>query len=196
MTDEGGSGETSDDRATTEALAPSASSDPDAPLDSFAAVAFLRTTQLNLVHLSQMADQKANIVLGASFIMITIIVGISSSSGLTASLATLGGFTTISAILALLAVMPTLPGQSRTSSNPLYFGDIVTMPKQEHQELLRTYVADRPRLFELVAADIHESASVLASKKFAFLRAAYIVFIAGLLATAVVMGIEWATGTI
>ena len=171
--------------------------DPDeAPLDTFAAVAFLRTTQLNLVQLSQMADQKANIVLGASFIMITIIVGISSSSGLTASLATLGGFTMISAILALLAVMPSLPGDSKADLNPIYFSDVARMSKEQHRDLLRSYVADQSRLYELVAADIHESAGVLRSKKFAFLRAAYLVFIAGLLATAAVMAVEWATGNI
>ena len=185
-----------DDGVDRRPNSPPAPAAADAPLDSFAAVAFLRTTQLNLVQLSQMADQKANIVLGASFIMITIIVGISSSSGITASLATLGGFTTISAILALLAVMPSLPGPSRVSSNPLYFGDVAVMAKEEHRELLHGYVADRAKLFELVAADIHESAAVLRSKKFAYLRAAYTVFIAGLLATALVMAIEWATGNI
>ncbi len=196
MTDVGGDSGPTAARPPDRSAEVAAPAHPDAPLDSFAAVAFLRTTQLNLVQLSQMADQKANIVLGASFIMITIIVGISSSSGLTASLATLGGFTMISAILALLAVMPTLPGPSRVSSNPLYFGDIAGLEKREHRDLLHTYVSDRAKLFELVAADIHESAAVLRSKKFAFLRAAYMVFIAGLVATAVVMAIEWATGNI
>lgn len=156
----------------------------------------LRTTQQNLVHLSAMADQKANIVLGASSIMLTIIVGISSSSGLTGSLASLGVFTAIAAIFALLAVMPSIPSEDTSATNPLFFGDISRMEPDEHRRLLGEFLADDQTLYDLLITDIWQSAHVLQARKFVYLRVSYTVFILGLVVTAVVMVFEWTNGTI
>lgn len=157
----------------------------------------LRTAQQNLVQLSVMADQKANIILGAAFIMITVIVGISSSSGLTASLAVLGGFTTMSAIVALMAVMPTIPKETRVDkTNPLYFGDIAQMSREDHERALASHLNSDDGVYRLIARDIHESASVLQHRKFKFLRISYWLFIIGLLCTTGTVLAEWLTGNI
>lgn len=156
----------------------------------------LRTTQQNLVQLSSMADQKANILLGASLIMLTIIVGISSNSGITASLASLGVFTAISAVLSLLAVLPSAPKSSGREPNPLFFGDISRMSQDQHRRLLATRIQEDNSLFELISTDIYQSACVLQRRKFTYLRVSYAVFIVGLMTTSVVMVIEWSTGRI
>lgn len=156
----------------------------------------LRTSQQSLTQMSSMADQKANIVLGASLIMITIIVTIASSSGITASMATLGGFAVGSSITALLAVLPSTGANPHDQPNPLYFGDIAYMTAEQHQEALRQLVDREADVYETIAYDIHQHSRTLQFGKFRYLRYSYVLFIVGLLATTVVIIAEWATDAI
>ncbi len=66
----------------------------------------LRTTQTIHVSLSQMADQKASILMGATFVIFTIAISQGHGSMPPLPLAILGGFAFLSAVLAMSAVMP------------------------------------------------------------------------------------------
>lgn len=177
---------------------PPEADDPRLFVEARASVDYLlRTTETKLVQLSAMADQKANIVISSALLMITIVVGIASSSRLTASLATLGAAAAVAAVVALLAVMPSSNGRRRDgAANPLYFGDAAHMTRAEHADRLGCLLDDDQTLYGLLARDIHEQALVLQHRKFRYLRVSYVIFIVGLVATAVVVTAEWATGNL
>ncbi|MFN3254887.1 MAG: Pycsar system effector family protein [Ilumatobacter sp.] len=150
-----------------------------------------RSLHQSLIQLSGMADQKANIVLGASLIMITIIVGIASSSGITASLGVLGAFAVASSVCALLAVMPSTGANPHRRLNPFYFGDIAYLDEDEYRHLAEVAMRDDGALYSEMLRDIGQQARVLQHSKFRYLRWSYGLFIVGLLATSVAVAVEW-----
>ena len=88
------------------------------------AIHVLRTVQNNTLKLSQMADQKASILMGASFVVFSIAVSRAFAGHLPGSLVVLALFSFLSSLCAMLAVLPRLgnslpPGVRR---NRLFFG--------------------------------------------------------------------------
>src|SRR5688572_27248434 len=73
---------------------------------SNSAIYLLRTTQQHHVQLSAMADQKASILMGAAFVVLTILVGQMENGGLSVAVVTLSVFSLLSALFAVLAVIP------------------------------------------------------------------------------------------
>ena len=87
------------------------------------AIHMLRTVQNNTLKLSQMADQKASILMGATFLVFSIAVSRSFSGHLPWSLGILAVFAFLSSLCAVLAVLPRLsrslpPGVRR---NKMFF---------------------------------------------------------------------------
>ena len=67
----------------------------------------LRTTQQIQYQLSQMADQKANLLMGTTFVIFTLTVGQAKANGSPAlALLILGAAAFASALLAVMAVLP------------------------------------------------------------------------------------------
>ena len=84
--------------------------DPDPGNAEFSvnAVQLLRTVQVNTLLLSQMADQKASILMGATFLVFSIAVSRSLAGDMPWALAVLAVFAFLSALLAVLAVLPSV----------------------------------------------------------------------------------------
>ena len=74
------------------------------------AIHMLRTVQNNTLKLSQMADQKASILMGATFVVFTIAVGRSLAGELSYALGILAVFAFFSSLCAVMAVLPRLSG--------------------------------------------------------------------------------------
>ncbi|RYD42439.1 MAG: hypothetical protein EOP63_12910 [Sphingomonadales bacterium] len=72
------------------------------------AVHLVRTNQQITMQLSQMADQKASILMGATFVVFTLAIGQARTGGgaLAMPLAILATFSFLSALLAVSAVLP------------------------------------------------------------------------------------------
>jgi hypothetical protein len=140
--------------------------------------------QMNLA-LSQMADQKASILMGATFVVFTIAVGQIRSGGLPVSLTVLALFAFVSALCAVFAVLPSVGPAKGAEANKLFFGHYAATPEAEW---IDSVLADLPRdeaVFRLMLRDIHQNGSVLQRKKYRYLRLAYQVFIVGLCLTVV-----------
>lgn len=148
----------------------------------------LRTTQQNHVQFSMMADLKANILIGASFLMLTLIFGQLQSNGISAELLTLGIFTLAAAVAAILAVRPTRwrlrPDPEHF--NPLFFSSIATSDEPEYMERLAHLLKNDSAVYAAIARDLHQHSQVLAKVKYRWLRMSYGIFLAGWAATAVV----------
>ena len=158
------------------------------------AVHLLRTVQLNSLRLSQMADQKASILMGATLLVFSITLSRSLTGELPWSLAILAAFAFVSSLCAAMAVLPSLsqslpPGVRR---NKMFFGHFHDIDEEEWTaDVLGDLHADEP-VFRLMLHDIYQNGQVLQRRKYRFLGYAYRLLIAGLLVTLAAFAAEMA----
>jgi hypothetical protein len=150
------------------------------------AVHLLRTTQQVQYQLSQMADQKASMLLGITFVIFTIAVGQGRAGATQAPILILGGAAFVAALLTVLAVLPSIkppPLGAPGSDNILFFGVFAQIPQEEYVQRLLGSLHDPRSVFEAFARDIHQNGRVLAGKKYRLLGYAYRVLLTGLVAS-------------
>lgn len=143
----------------------------------------LRTTQTIHVQLSQMADQKASILMAATFVIFTVAISQAKGTAPPLPLAILGGFAFLSAVLAMSAVMPATgkPGSRNAQPlNLLFFGSFTTLDEADYIDRLRAGIASDDGVIDLMARDIYQNGQLLKRKKYRLLGWAYRVFLAGL----------------
>ena len=151
------------------------------------AVQAIRTASQAHYHLSAMADRKASLLMGASFVVLTISVSQATQRGgeLPVAMLLLGITAFLSALIAAIAVMPTIhsgPAQDG-ERNLMFFGGFADMSEKEYVEEMLERLGDQPRFLEMVARDVYQNGQVLAHKKYRLLRWAYSIFIIGLIAS-------------
>jgi hypothetical protein len=158
------------------------------------AVHLLRTVQNNTLKLSQMADQKASILMGASFVVFSIAVSRAFAGGLPWSLAVLALFAFLSALCAGIAVLPRLgrslpPGVPR---NRLFFGHFHDLDEADWTRSVLAEARTDEGVFRMMLHDIYQNGLVLQRRKYRFLGYAYRLFVAGLVATLAAFAVETA----
>ncbi len=149
------------------------------------AVHLVRTaTQVNLT-LSQMADQKASILMGATFVVFTIAIGNARSGFLSHAMLALAAFSFLSAMLAIAAVLPSTSGNRGSDRQPnlLFFGTFAQLDEAEFADRILNQLEDDETIYRTMLRDIHQNGIVLKYKKYRFLRLAYLFFLTGLIAT-------------
>jgi hypothetical protein len=152
----------------------------------------------NTVMLSQMADNKAHI-------MITITAGIIGLSAgrlfdpqfkyaalvlILTCLVTLG--------FAVYATMPRFRTQKSVDPrdpgfNILFFGDFTRLPYEEFQRELDNIVGEPRRTYDVMARDSYALGKLLANKKYRYLAYSYKSFLSGFILSALVLGISMFT---
>jgi hypothetical protein len=148
----------------------------------------LRTAQQIQYQLSQMADQKASMLMAATFVIFTITIGQARDGKMPASaLMVLGGFAFVSAILAILAVLPAVGPSKAGRLNLLFFGSFTTLDEEDYVARLMATVETDDTMFHAMAVDIYQNGCVLARKKYRLLGYAYRVFLVGLVASFVTL---------
>ncbi len=146
----------------------------------------VRTAQSMHLTLSQMADQKASILMGATFVIFTLAVGQAKGGMPPLPLAILGGFAFVSAMFAVSVVMPAIRPHHAgpdTPLNLLFFGSFVQLSEAQFIEALRAQVRDDNDAFEIMARDLYQNGQILARKKYRLLGYAYRVLLTGLVAS-------------
>lgn len=149
------------------------------------AVHLVRTAQQINLSLSQMADQKASILMGATFVVFTISIGQASRHGVNAAIMVLAIFSFISAMLAVFAILPSVSAKPGPSSNPniLFFGYFTTMGETEFADTVLEELKTDEAIYRAMLRDIYQNGQVLQRKKYRYLGYAYRTFLAGLVAT-------------
>lgn len=136
-----------------------------------------------------MADQKANILVGCSFLMLTLLWGQMNSGQANVGLIVLAVFTASSAICALLAVMPRFKRPAAGKENLLFFGHFAEMDEAAHIAELRRRLETDDRLYETWIGDLHQLGKALYFRKYRYLRFSYqlllLGFVSGILITVV-----------
>lgn len=161
------------------------------------AIHLVRTSQqLNLM-LSQMADAKASILMGATFLVFTIAVGQARNGSLPISLGVLALFAFVSAMCAVFAVLPSIssPTSARLNDgkpNKLFFGYFTHMDEDAWTDSILAELHADETVFRTMLHDIYQNGQVLQRKKYRYLAYAYKTFMAGLTITAITFAIEYA----
>jgi Family of unknown function (DUF5706) len=156
---------------------------------SINAIHLVRTTQQVNVSLSQMADQKASILMGATFVVFTIGVGQAARQALSVPLVILIAFSFMSAMLAVFAIMPSVTPTKNGSNNILFFGFFSRLSEDQYTEEVMANLHDDEHIYRTMLRDVYQNGLVLQNKKYKFLGYAYRVFLAGLVLTLLALGL-------
>jgi len=154
------------------------------------AIHLVRTAQTVNLALSQMADSKASILMGATFVVFTITVGQAKNGHLPPALLVLAAFAFASAMFAVMAVLPSIGGPARASAPPprpnkLFFGTFTAMDEDEWTESVLADLRADETVFRTMLHDMYQNGQVLQHKKYRYLGYAYRLFMAGLVGTVV-----------
>jgi hypothetical protein len=151
-------------------------------------VHLVRTAQVNTLTLSQMADQKAQILMGASFVVFSLVVTEVGARAISWSMLCLAATAFLSSICAVAAILPR-PGPNRIAEsdyNPLFFGHFALMDEGRWTEgMLAEFRADEA-LYRMMLRDLYQNGVVLRQRKYRFLAWAYGIFLGGLALTLLV----------
>jgi hypothetical protein len=165
-------------------------SDP-APL-SPQSVHLIRTAQANTLVLSQMADGKANILMGATFVVFSLVVTKSFTAEIKWSMVFLAITAFASALCAVLAVTPPLRAKTipKDQFNAVFFGHFSLMDEDAWcDELLEKLKCDET-VYRTMLRDLYQNGKVLHQRKFHYLALAYRIFLGGLGATLIIFLFE------
>jgi len=156
------------------------------------AVQMLRTVQVNSLMLSQMADQKASILMGATFLVFSISVSRSLAGELPYALAILAVFAFLSSLCAVLAVLPSVgKAPQGVTPNLMFFGHFSELDEDEWMQSVLDQLENDDQVFRIMLHDIYQNGQVLQRRKYRYLSYAYRIFIAGLFITLAAFVVEF-----
>ena len=159
------------------------------------AVTLLRTTQQHHVQLSMMADQKANMLIGATFVVFTLAIGQGAAQEFSLPMLILAGTAFASAGFGALAVLPQAGTSATSNPNWLFFGNFSEIDSDSfYEKLVDSHLSNQEDVYRAMSLDIHQMGLVLANKKYRYLGLAYRVFLLGLTLTFAVYVLEQLSG--
>jgi len=138
-----------------------------------------------------MADVKANIIITASSIVLTLALSHVEDAGYRFTVTLLLPFVTLALLFAIIAVLPkhkTIPWPEdavRPSRfNIMFFGHFASLPKERYlREMAEILKTDRG-IYETMCEDIYGLGHYLDHYKYRYLRWSYCFFLAGFLLAA------------
>jgi len=151
-----------------------------------------RITSANSQRLSDMADNKSNILLTVNSIILSIIVAVllkalDSNSHLIVPTVLLMSTSVSTMVLAILATIPKIPKGhfsptevQNKSVNLLFFGNFYKTKFEEYQEAMNKAMDDKEFLYGMLTKDVYSQGVVL-GRKYQLLRYAYAIFMGGLI---------------
>jgi hypothetical protein len=154
----------------------------------------IRQTRAHLVQLSQMADMKANILITASSLVITLSLRfITDSRLLWPTLVLLIGMTA-TAVLAAHAAMPKLRLRRRKAKprdpsavdfNLLFFGHFIDLSYERYEAEMEKVLQDDNATYEVQVREVYAMGQYLAKEKYRWVTYAYLSFTSGIVAAAI-----------
>ena len=150
----------------------------------------IRTAQQHHVHMSAMADTKANIIITVSSIVLTLSLGRLNEPSIQQSAVVLMAFTLIALLLAVLAVLPkyrpiaTKKDSLPASFNVMFFGHFAALEREQFYAEMAHALRSDPATYHALANDLYSLGYYLAKHKYRYLRFSYLVFLTGFIAAA------------
>jgi len=164
------------------------------------AIHLIRTNQQMQLQLSQMADQKASMLMGATFLVFTLTVGqLRAGGAMMVPTAILAASAFLSALFAILTVLPKVThvdGAVGPDANLLFFGIFTALPEEEFVDRVLRRMESDETTYRTMLRDTYQAGSVLQNRKYRFLGYAYRTFLAGMVLTAIAAAAELLRGFI
>ncbi len=143
----------------------------------------LRQTRVHHMHLSFLADTKANMLITVSAIAITVLFNLLDNPGLRAPAGMMIAGCVVTCCFAVLSSMPGLlrPRRSRFRRgplfNPLFFGDFTALSYEEYADEMRSILNEPSLTYEAQVKEIYAIGQYLQNRKYKYLRYAYVALI-------------------
>lgn len=145
------------------------------------------------LELSNMADSKASILLGASFVVFGLSISDIAAGQASVPLVVLTLFSFIATVLGVLTVRPARlldwkvePGKA----NIMFFGSFTNVTKEQFVEQCVDTLASPEEAIRAMARDIYDHGKLLKSDKFRWLYWSYTAFLWGMWITAAVVVVD------
>ena len=151
-----------------------------------------RITSTNSQRLSDMADNKANLLLTVNSIILSLVVtvllrSLDKNTHLIVPTIILMSVVVIVMVLSILSTIPKIPNGYYTneqvenkSVNLLFFGNFYKMPLETYKDSMGKVMEDREFLYGMLSKDVYSQGVVL-GRKYKLLRYAYGIFMFGLI---------------
>ena len=140
------------------------------------------------ITLSQMADTKASILMGASFVVFSLSIRDLSEGKASLPMLVLTLFSFIATVLGVLTVRPNRMRQTDVPAdhvNLLFFGSYVNTPREAYVDEVIRVLSSEEETYRRLARDLWDHGQVLRDDKFRWLYWSFTMFLAGMLVTAV-----------
>ncbi len=156
----------------------------------------LKQTRQHHVHLSTMADVKANIMLTISSVILTMSMKYISDPVIRWPAMCMMIFCLATITLAVYTVMPKINiwKKEEKKINPrspffnlLFFADFVHLPYDKYSKLMEEMLNDPSKAYEAQIKEIYSLGCFLASKKFRYVQLAYATFISGIILSCITL---------
>ncbi len=148
-------------------------------------LALANTTNITL---SGMADTKASILMGASFVVFSMSIGDIGEGKATLPLLVLTMFSFIATVLGVLTVRPNRMVKAKVPAdkvNILFFGSYVNAPREEFVDEVIKVLSSEEETYRRLARDLWDHGHVLRDDKFRWLYWSFTWFLVGMLITAI-----------
>jgi hypothetical protein len=155
-----------------------------------------RVTYRNHISLSQLADQKAGMLISINGLIISVLIAFLAprasewSSMFAPALVLIAGCVS-SLAFAVIAARPrvdrtpvTVDAVRNNEGNPLFFGNFLSMPLADFQAAIRLLGKDRKLLHDSLARQLYSMGEALTAK-YRYLHLAYTLFLIGVAAAAI-----------
>ena len=143
------------------------------------------------VQLSAMADVKANIIITASSIVLTLALSHSEDPVYRTTVFMLLPFVTLALLFAIIAVLPKhrtltwVEGTPKPSNfNLMFFGHFANLSQERYLKEVAKLLRDDRSIYEAMCEDIYGIGHYLDGYKYRFLRWSYLCFLIGFLLAA------------
>lgn len=146
----------------------------------------IRQTRWHHAQLSLMADNKANMMLTAPALVLTLAIPRLAEPEFRWAAATLIVSCLVTVVLAAIAATPGRARPGDPEANLLFFETFARMGYPEFERRMEEVLNDASRTYEAQVREIYTLGVYLARKKYRYVRYAYMSFTGGLLLSAVV----------
>jgi len=147
------------------------------------AIYLLRTVQQHHVQLSAMADHKAGVLLGASFVSLSILGAWSGGGAFAYAVLVMATAILFTALFSALVLIP----RSNSSKGPsedrnlMFFGTFAKMRYADFESEVLRLLNEDSDIFKTMIRDIYSMGVVQHRKKYFYLRLSYACFICGVI---------------
>lgn len=139
------------------------------------------------ITLSGMADTKASILMGASFVVFSMSIGDIADGKASMPLLVLTLFSFVATVFGVLTVRPNrmkakpIPIEK---ANILFFGSYTNVPRDAYVDAVIEVLSSEEETYRRLAADLYDHGTLLRDEKYRWLYYSFTAFLVGMVATA------------